>query len=137
MKRTVKSAVVVAAAMAMATSACSSGSSSSGGGISTDGKGKTVTVWLMSDAQKGWPDVVNQANARFEKETGAKVKVEWQEWSNYTTKLDSTFSGTTGHPRRRRAGQHPDRVLHRRRAPSRTSPRTRRASRTPTPGSRP
>ena len=98
MKRTVKSAVVVAAAMAMATSACSSGSSSSGGGISTDGKGKTVTVWLMSDAQKGWPDVVNQANARFEKETGAKVKVEWQQWSNYTTKLDSTFAGSTGIP---------------------------------------
>ena len=72
-KRTVKSAVVVAAALGLATSACSSGSSSSGGGISTDGKGKTVTVWLMSDAQKGWPDVVNQANARFEKATGAKV----------------------------------------------------------------
>ncbi len=98
MKRTVTCAVVVAAALGLATSACSSGSSSSGGGISTDGKGKTVTVWLMSDAQKGWPDVVNQANARFEKATGAKVKVEWQEWSNYTTKLDSTFAGKTGIP---------------------------------------
>src|SRR3954469_7816157 len=97
-KRTVKSAVVVAAALGLATGACSSGSSSSGGGISTDGKGKTVTVWLMSDAQKGWPDVVTQANTRFEKETGAKVKVEWQEWSNYTTKLDSTFAGTPGVP---------------------------------------
>ena len=50
----------------------------------------------MSDAQKGWPDVVNQANARFEKATGAKVKVEWQQWSNYTTKLDSTFAGHDG-----------------------------------------
>jgi N,N'-diacetylchitobiose transport system substrate-binding protein len=97
-KRTVSSAVVVAAALAMVTSACSSGSSSSGAGISTDGKGKTVTIWLMSDAQKGWPDVVNQANTRFEKATGAKVKVEWQDWSNYTTKLDSTFSGKTGIP---------------------------------------
>jgi N,N'-diacetylchitobiose transport system substrate-binding protein len=97
-KRTLSSAAVVAVALAMATSACSSGSSSSGAGITTDGKGKTVTVWLMSDAQKGWPDVVNQANTRFEKETGAKVKVEWQEWSNYTTKLDSTFSGSTGIP---------------------------------------
>jgi N,N'-diacetylchitobiose transport system substrate-binding protein len=26
------------------------------------------------------------------------VKVEWQQWSNYTTKLDSTFAGTTAIP---------------------------------------
>ena len=98
MKRTVTSAAVLAAALALLTSACGSGSSSGSAGITTDGKGKTVTVWLMNDAQKGWPDVVNQANARFEKATGAKVKVEWQDWSNYTTKLDSTFAGKTGVP---------------------------------------
>jgi len=52
----------------------------------------------MVDAQQGWPDVVNQANQRFEKETGAKVNVQWQQWANYTTKLDSTFAGSTGIP---------------------------------------
>ncbi|MDT4944403.1 MAG: N,N-diacetylchitobiose transport system substrate-binding protein, partial [Pseudonocardiales bacterium] len=66
--------------------------------MSTDGKGKTITVWLQSDAQKGWPDVVSQATQRFEAATGAKVKVDWQQWSNYTTKLDSTFAGSTGIP---------------------------------------
>jgi N,N'-diacetylchitobiose transport system substrate-binding protein len=105
LKRTVAGAIVLAAAVALTATACSSSNKSSGSStessksvLSTDGKGKTVTVWLQSDAQKGWPDVVNQANQRFEAATGAKVNVEWQQWSNYTTKLDSTFSGSSGIP---------------------------------------
>jgi N,N'-diacetylchitobiose transport system substrate-binding protein len=100
LKRTLVSAAVVAATVALAVSACSSSASSGSGGkaITTDGKGKTITVWLQSDAQKGWPAVVDQANQRFEKATGAKVKVQWQQWSNYTTKLDSTFAGSTAIP---------------------------------------
>ena len=102
MKRSIASAVVIASAVALTATACSSSGKSGGGGsdsaLSTDGKGKTITVWLMTDAQNGWPDVVKQANQRFEKATGAKVKVQWQEWSNYTTKLDSTFAGSTAIP---------------------------------------
>jgi N,N'-diacetylchitobiose transport system substrate-binding protein len=101
-KRSIASAVVIASAVALTATACSSSGKSGGGGsdsaLSTDGKGKTITVWLMTDAQNGWPDVVKQANQRFEKATGAKVKVQWQEWSNYTTKLDSTFAGSTAIP---------------------------------------
>jgi len=97
-------AVVAATAVALALSACSSSKKASSDGskgdsvLSTDGKGKTVTVWLQSDAQKGWPAVVEQANQRFEQATGAKVSVQWQQWSNYTTKLDSTFAGSSGIP---------------------------------------
>ncbi|HEX2903494.1 MAG TPA: extracellular solute-binding protein [Jatrophihabitans sp.] len=104
MNRRLAGAVVMASAVALALSACSSskastaGKSSDGSVLSTDGKGKTITVWLQSDAQKGWPDVVNQANARFEQATGAKVNIQWQQWSNYTTKLDSTFAGSTAIP---------------------------------------
>jgi N,N'-diacetylchitobiose transport system substrate-binding protein len=98
LKRTLASAVTVAASVALVATACSSSKSSGSGTISTNGKGKTITVWLQSDAQKGWPKIVTQANQRFEKATGAKVKVEWQQWSNYTTKLDSTFAGSTGIP---------------------------------------
>ena len=97
MKRTL--AVALAAATVLGATACSS---SSGGATSSSsagsGAGKTITVWLQSDAQKGWPDVVSQATQRFEQQTGAKVNVEWQQWSNYTTKLDSTFSGSSGIP---------------------------------------
>ena len=101
MNRSIASAVVLAATVAVAVSACSSSSKSSSGNsgaASTNGKGKTVTVWLQSDAQKGWPAIVDQANQRFEQKTGAKVKIEWQQWSNYTTKLDSTFAGSTAIP---------------------------------------
>jgi N,N'-diacetylchitobiose transport system substrate-binding protein len=100
-KRSTASPIILAATIALTASACSSSGKSGAGasaGTTTNGKGKTVTVWLQSDAQKGWPAVVNQANARFEKQTGAKVHVEWQQWSNYTTKLDSTFAGSTAIP---------------------------------------
>lgn len=116
MKRTVLGVSALAAALAVSVSACSSsggnaaGSSTpppdTAGSSSTSsssvpapsGAGKTITVWLQSDAQTGWPSVVAQANARFEQATGAKVKIQWQEWSNYTQKLDSTFSGSSGIP---------------------------------------
>ena len=104
MNRRLAGAVIMASAVALALSACSSSSKSSSTAtkddsvLSTDGKGKTITVWLQSDAQKGWPDVVNQANQRFEAATGAKVNIQWQQWSNYTTKLDSTFAGSTAIP---------------------------------------
>jgi N,N'-diacetylchitobiose transport system substrate-binding protein len=97
-KRTVASAIVLAAAVALTATACGSSSGGSASKDATDGKGKTIKVWLQSDAQKGWPAVVDQANARFEAATGAKVQVDWQQWSNYTTKLDSTFAGSTGVP---------------------------------------
>jgi N,N'-diacetylchitobiose transport system substrate-binding protein len=82
----------------MTISACSSSKSGGSSAISTSGAGKTITVWLQSDAKTGWPAVVSQATQRFEAATGAKVNLEWQQWSNYTTKLDSTFAGSTGIP---------------------------------------
>ncbi len=94
MKRTTAAAAALAAA-ALTASACSSSSSGNNSTpqsvLSTQGAGKTVTVWLMSDAQKGWPDVVAAAKSAFEKETGAKLNIEYQQWSNYTTKLDTAL----------------------------------------------
>ncbi|HST47230.1 extracellular solute-binding protein [Jatrophihabitans sp.] len=102
MKRTLTGAIVLAATLAVVATGCSSDKKSSAKAdasvLSTDGAGKTIKVWLQSDAQKGWPDVVAQASQRFEQATGAKVDVQWQQWSNYTTKLDSTFAGSSGIP---------------------------------------
>ncbi|MGI8666820.1 MAG: extracellular solute-binding protein [Jatrophihabitans sp.] len=103
MNRRCAGVVVAATTLALVVSGCSSSKSASSGSkddsvLSTDGKGKTVTVWLQSDAQKGWPAVVDQATQRFEAATGAKVNIQWQQWSNYTTKLDSTFAGSTAIP---------------------------------------
>jgi N,N'-diacetylchitobiose transport system substrate-binding protein len=98
--RKITSAAVLVAVLSMTVAACGSSKSSSGKvkSLSAKGSGKTITVWLQSDAQKGWPAVVTQATSRFEQATGAKVNIEWQNWSNYTTKLDSTFAGSTGIP---------------------------------------
>jgi N,N'-diacetylchitobiose transport system substrate-binding protein len=104
LKRTVAGAIALATTLAVAATGCSSSKSTKSeakagaSALSTAGAGKTITVWLQSDAQKGWPDVVAQATQRFEKATGAKVNVQWQQWSNYTTKLDSTFAGSSGIP---------------------------------------
>lgn len=120
MKRKAIGAVLAAAAMAVSLAACgSSGGSSppadnnanntggatgaqtpsSGGNslLSTDGAGKTITIWLQGDA-KGWQDVVDETNQRFEQETGAKVNIQWQNWTNYGQKMDSMFAGSSGIP---------------------------------------
>ncbi|WP_042384440.1 extracellular solute-binding protein [Streptacidiphilus melanogenes] len=92
MKRKIAAAAALATVLSVA--ACSSSSStgsSSQGTLSTDGKGKTITVWIMQDAQKGWPGVVNAAVKQFQDETGAKVNIEWQNWPNYSTKLDTAL----------------------------------------------
>ncbi|KIQ63606.1 ABC transporter substrate-binding protein [Kitasatospora griseola] len=89
-----KIAAVAAIATVLVASACSSSSSSSGGDkatLSKDGKGKKITVWLMQDAQKGWPEVVDAAKKQFTEQTGAEVDVQWQTWTNYTTKLDTAL----------------------------------------------
>ncbi|WP_241844506.1 extracellular solute-binding protein [Kitasatospora sp. CB01950] len=93
---------MAAIATVLVASACSSSSSSSGGGdskgfaLSKDGKGKKITVWLMEDAQKGWPDVVEAAKKEFTAQTGAEVDIQWQTWTNYTTKLDTALAASGG-----------------------------------------
>jgi N,N'-diacetylchitobiose transport system substrate-binding protein len=87
------------ASVALVASACSSSSNSGSGSgsgsgtsvLSTSGAGKTINVWIMNDAEKGWPAVVTQAVSRFEKATGAKVKINWTDWSGYTTKIQAAI----------------------------------------------
>jgi N,N'-diacetylchitobiose transport system substrate-binding protein len=89
-----KLAAVAAVATVLVASACSSSGSSGDAKqatLSKDGKGKKITVWLMDDAQKGWPDVVEAAKKQFKDQTGADVDIQWQTWTNYTTKLDTAL----------------------------------------------
>ncbi|MBS2537122.1 extracellular solute-binding protein [Catenulispora sp. NF23] len=71
------------------------GTGSTGSPITTDGKGKTVNIWLMQDAQKGWENVVDQANQRFTAETGAQVKINWQTWTNYGQTVDAAIGSSS------------------------------------------
>jgi N,N'-diacetylchitobiose transport system substrate-binding protein len=96
----VKRRIAIAAALAatlLGAAACNSSNDSDTPATSAsgpvDGKGKTLKVWLMVDAQSGWPEVVADATARFTAATGAQVNVEYQQWANHLTKLDATLAG--------------------------------------------
>ncbi|BCB88051.1 extracellular solute-binding protein [Phytohabitans suffuscus] len=89
---------IAAALAATLLGAAACGGSDEGGANDTsaqalDGKGKTIKVWLMVDAQSSWKEVVDDANARFTAATGANVTVEYQQWANHLTKLDATLAG--------------------------------------------
>ena len=60
--------IAVATAVAVAllgAAACGSDEEPAGSSDPLDGKGKTLKVWLMVDAQSAWPEVVEAANAKF------------------------------------------------------------------------
>jgi N,N'-diacetylchitobiose transport system substrate-binding protein len=95
----VKRKIAVAAALAATLFAAACGSDSNNSGTpdvnaSVDGKGKTLKVWLMVDAQSGWKNVVDDANARFTQATGAQVQVDYQQWGDHLAKVDATLAGS-------------------------------------------
>lgn len=92
MKRRIALVATLAAALFVA-AACSSDKDKSSS-ESLDGKGKTLKVWLMVDAQSAWQNVVDATNAKFKTDTGADVNVEYQQWTNHLTKLDATLAGS-------------------------------------------
>jgi N,N'-diacetylchitobiose transport system substrate-binding protein len=54
----------------------------------------SITVWLQTDAQSGWPDVVAAANAAFQKQhPGVDVKIQYQTWGTHLGKFDATLAG--------------------------------------------
>jgi N,N'-diacetylchitobiose transport system substrate-binding protein len=90
-----KIAIVAAlAATLVGAAACGSSSPSTPAANSTDGTGKTIKVWLMVDAQSGWKNVVDDATARFTAATHAQVQVQYQQWANRYTRLDTALAGT-------------------------------------------
>ncbi|GAA2124333.1 sugar ABC transporter substrate-binding protein [Kitasatospora saccharophila] len=59
----------------------------------------TVTVWLMDDAQKSWPELVQQVNDEFaEKYPKVQIKLSYHEWGKKVSELDAAIA----------AGQAPD-----------------------------
>jgi len=85
-----KARIMLAAVLAVALSAAASTASGSVGTAKAD----SITVWLMGDAQSGWPHVVAEANAAFKaKHPGVDVKVQYQTWGDHLTKFDATIAG--------------------------------------------
>ncbi|HYT14129.1 MAG TPA: sugar ABC transporter substrate-binding protein [Candidatus Nitrosopolaris sp.] len=80
----------VAAAFALLAAACGGTTSSNTTGNETG----TLTVWLMNGSAP--QSVIDGVNTDFKaKHPNVTVKVEIQQWSDVTTKLDTAFAGST------------------------------------------
>src|SRR3954452_19403970 len=57
----------------------------------------SITVWLQTDAQSGWPGVVAAANQQFQSDhPGTTVNVQYQNWGDHLQKFDATLAGGGG-----------------------------------------
>lgn len=86
------------ATVALAASACSSSKSTTGSSSSTSAAagGGNVTVWLMTDAQSGWPTAVSGATKTYEAaHPGSKVTVDYQTWTTYLQKFEAAVKAGT------------------------------------------
>ncbi|HEY2328101.1 MAG TPA: extracellular solute-binding protein [Gaiellaceae bacterium] len=69
--------------------------------VSTSAKaaGGSITVWLQTDAQSGWPDVVASATNQFQSDhPGWTVNVQYQTWGDHLQKLNADLAGGSGGP---------------------------------------
>lgn len=93
MKRKLVGLAAVATASALVLAGCASGGSTA---ASTDGKGKTVTLWLVGSDT---PDSLrNYLKTEFNKETGATLKIEQQDWGDIVTKLTTSLPDAKNTP---------------------------------------
>lgn len=61
-------------------------------------KSNNITVWLMTDAQTGWPNVVASANTAFHSDTGGTATVVYKTWGAYLQDFDAAIGSGHGIP---------------------------------------
>ena len=99
MKRRVWGATAFAVAGVLALAACSTGGSttaSAGIAPSTNGKGKTLNMWIIGE---GTPlPLQKYLITEFHKETKGTLKIENQQWSDIVTKLTTSLPDKNNTP---------------------------------------
>ncbi|MDI3402952.1 sugar ABC transporter substrate-binding protein [Streptomyces cavernicola] len=90
MKRRVIAAGI-ALTLGLTATACGEGSGDEG--AATDGKGKTLTVWIMEGTNPDARPFFKEAAAAFKKKTGANIKVEYQQWATAQKKFTTAIEG--------------------------------------------
>ena len=94
MKRKLVGLAAVATASALVLAGCSAGGGASA--PSTDGKGKTVTLWLVG---ADTPDPLRTyLKTEFKKETGATLNIQQQDWGDIVTKLTTSLPDANNTP---------------------------------------
>jgi N,N'-diacetylchitobiose transport system substrate-binding protein len=85
MKTRIIAAVALAAALAIPASTASGGT--------TKASASSITVWLMTDAQNGWPAAVANATSQFKAQhSGVDVNVQYQSWDTVLQKFDASIA---------------------------------------------
>jgi N,N'-diacetylchitobiose transport system substrate-binding protein len=93
MPRRLRISAILALALALLLAACG-GDEGSGTDQQAQTGPRTLTVWLMEGSAP--PKVVDAVNAEFKAaHPNDTVKVQLQQWSNVTTKLDAAFAGSS------------------------------------------
>lgn len=87
----------LAMASALVLAGCAAGEPGTGGdGASTDGKGKTITLWLNG---ADTPDALRTYLIdEFKKETGGTLKIEQQDWTGLVPKLTTALPDANNTP---------------------------------------
>jgi N,N'-diacetylchitobiose transport system substrate-binding protein len=91
-RRRIAVAAILGAALIVAAACGSSNKTNTANPL--DGKGTTLKVWLMVDAQSGWQNVVDDTNSRYKTATGGNVQVEYQQWGTVLSNLDTALASS-------------------------------------------
>jgi N,N'-diacetylchitobiose transport system substrate-binding protein len=90
MKRRSIAALLLVTALAAAVAATTSGATKKANASS-------ITVWLQTDAQSGWADLVASVNQKFQSDhPGTTVNIQYQGWGDHLQKFDATLAGGGG-----------------------------------------
>jgi N,N'-diacetylchitobiose transport system substrate-binding protein len=93
MPRRLRISAILALALALLLAACG-GDEGSGSDQQAQTGPRTLTIWLMEGSAP--PKVIDAVNAEFKAaHPNDTVKVQLQQWSNVTTKLDAAFAGSS------------------------------------------
>ena len=85
MKTRIIAAVVLAAALATVASTAT--------GSTKRASAQQVVVWVMTDAQNGWPAAIAAANAQFQQQhPGVDVNIQYQSWDTVLQKFDAALA---------------------------------------------
>ena len=83
----------VALAVALATAASTASGSIRGTGSADRASAQQVTVWVMTDAQAGWPSAIAAANQQFQQQhPGVDVNIQYQSWDTVLQKFDAALA---------------------------------------------
>jgi N,N'-diacetylchitobiose transport system substrate-binding protein len=85
MKVRIMAAVVLAAALATVASTAT--------GSTKRASAQQVVVWVMTDAQNGWPAAIAAANAQFQQQhPGVDINIQYQSWDTVLQKFDAALA---------------------------------------------